>query len=83
MINYQEIHSVFLEILLKVVYFISGFKPDEVMNQLNESLASLKLNFAHIFYLHWPDRNIPIEETLKGIDQLYKGGLYLSLKITS
>ena len=43
------------------------------MQQLNESLGSLQTSAVDIFYLHMPDHNIPIEETLKGVDQLYKG----------
>ena len=51
----------------------SGFTADKVMEQLNESLQSLQVKSVDIFYLHWPDHNTPIEETLKGVDQLHKG----------
>ena len=52
------------------------------MEQLNESLQSLQVKSVDIFYLHWPDHNTPIEETLKGVDQLHKGfTLYYILQI--
>ena len=66
-----------------------GFKSEEVVAQFNESLTNLNIGCADICYLHLPDHNIPIEETLKGINQLHQGIVMLcsqpalSLKIIS
>lgn len=56
-----------------------GFKAEDIVKQLNESLASLNVSCVDIFYLHWPDHDIPIAETLKGVDQLHKGIYRFSL----
>jgi len=53
-----------------------GFKSEDIVKQLNTSLQSLSVPCVDIFYLHWPDHNVPIEETLKGVDQLYKDGKF-------
>lgn len=42
------------------------------MEQLNESLTSLKTDSVDLFYLHYPDHSRPIEETLRACDHLYK-----------
>jgi len=44
-----------------------------VLEQLNESLRRLKKDTVALFYLHAPDHNTPIEETLQAVNHLYKG----------
>ena len=51
----------------------SGLKYDKVLEQLNESLRRLKKDTVDLFYLHAPDHNTPIEETLQAVNHLYKG----------
>ena len=50
-----------------------GLKYDSVLEQLNTSLKRLRKNSVDLFYLHAPDHNTPIEETLEAVNQLYKG----------
>ena len=50
-----------------------GRNYDSVLEQLNESLKRLKRDSVDLFYLHAPDHNTPIEETLHAVNQLYKG----------
>ena len=52
---------------------LSGLKYDRVIEQMNESLKRLKRDSVDLFYLHAPDHNTPIEETLEAVNQLYKG----------
>ena len=40
--------------------------------QLNTSLINLNLEYVDIFYLHCPDYETPIHETLEGIQDLYR-----------
>ncbi|XP_057294860.1 aflatoxin B1 aldehyde reductase member 3-like [Hydractinia symbiolongicarpus] len=53
-----------------------GFSAEQVIDQLNQSLAALQVSSVDIFYLHLPDHTIPIEETLKGVQKLYKEGKF-------
>ena len=53
--------------------YLLGFKYDDVKNQLNTSLQSLQVDKVDIFYLHWPDHKLPIEDTLRAVNDLYKG----------
>ena len=50
-----------------------GLKYDSVKKQLNESLKRLKKDSVDLFYLHAPDHNTPIEETLEAVNHLHKG----------
>jgi len=46
----------------------------EVHSQANESLQNLGLDCVDLFYLHAPDLNTPIEETLQAVNELYTQG---------
>lgn len=43
-----------------------------LMNQLNTSLHNLKVDKVDILYLHCPDYNTPIDETLETLDFLWR-----------
>ena len=53
-----------------------GFKSEDIVKQLDASLQSLCVPTVDIFYLHYPDHTVPIEETLKGVDLLHKDGKF-------
>ncbi len=44
-----------------------------VLEQAAISLKSLNSKCVDIFYLHAPDHDTPIEETLEAVQQLYTG----------
>ncbi|KAH7928049.1 Aldo/keto reductase [Leucogyrophana mollusca] len=52
------------------------FAPARLRARFLESVAALKPHKIHTFYLHAPDRSVPIEETLRAIDELYREGLF-------
>lgn len=53
-------------------------KADSVRSQLEESLQRLRLPSVDLFYLHAPDHETPVEETLRACNELHKevGGLW-------
>jgi len=53
-----------------------GFSSQQVIDQVVESLNNLQVPSCEILYLHFPDHNIPIEDTLKGVNSLYKDGKF-------
>jgi aflatoxin B1 aldehyde reductase len=48
--------------------------PKNLRASLMESLKALRCKKVHIFYLHAPDRTVPIEDTLQTINDLYDEG---------
>lgn len=46
------------------------------VKQCNESLTAMNLNSLDIFYLHLPDHKVPIEETLRAVNDLHKEGKF-------
>ena len=43
---------------------------------LEQSLAALGTKKVDLWYLHAPDRSVPLEETLQGVNELYKEGRF-------
>jgi aflatoxin B1 aldehyde reductase len=58
---------------------MKGLGVSSVTTQLTTSLASLRTSSVDLFYLHAPDHNTPIEQTLKAVDDLFKGIIIVSL----
>ncbi|XP_051528493.1 aflatoxin B1 aldehyde reductase member 2-like [Myxocyprinus asiaticus] len=47
-------------------------KPESVRNQLQTSLKKLHIQCVDLFYLHAPDHQNPIQDTLQACSELYK-----------
>ncbi|KAJ8359353.1 hypothetical protein SKAU_G00158780 [Synaphobranchus kaupii] len=58
-------------------------KPESVRSQLDTSLHRLQTQCVDIFYLHAPDHNNPIQETLQGCNELHKEGKYKELGLSN
>ncbi|KAF9435844.1 hypothetical protein BGZ76_005392 [Entomortierella beljakovae] len=55
---------------------LGNLRPDRLKASLQESLAALKKEKVHVFYLHAPDYSVPIEETLEAVNELYEQGKF-------
>lgn len=56
-----------------------GFSPgtltfQNIIKNCNASLAALKRDKLDLYYFHGPDRQTPLEESLRAINQLYQDG---------
>jgi len=54
-----------------------------VFKQFNTSLASMKVDKVDILYLHAPDHETPLLETLKACDDLHKAGKFTELGLSN
>jgi len=58
-----------------------GFSPgslayNNVIRACKDSLAALKQPRLDLYYFHGPDRQTPLEESCRAINQLYQEGLF-------
>ncbi|XP_028260838.1 aflatoxin B1 aldehyde reductase member 3 [Parambassis ranga] len=51
-------------------------KPESVRSQLQTSLQRLKTDCVDLFYLHAPDHQNPIQDTLRACNELHKEGKF-------
>ncbi len=68
-------------ILATKVSYKMGEAPDEsglsraaIHKAIDASLKRLGTDYVDLYYLHWPDYDIPIHETLAAMDELVKAG---------
>jgi len=51
-----------------------GTSPDAIRFAIDRSLANLGMDYVDIYYLHHPDYEVPIEETLGAMNELIRAG---------
>ena len=52
----------------------SGLSKRAIFRAVEDSLKRLRTDYIDLYYLHQPDYNIPIEETLSAMEELVKQG---------
>lgn len=55
-------------------------KPESVRSQLETSLQRLQTDCVDLFYLHAPDHQNPIQDTLRAVNELHKEVIFLKIK---
>ncbi|XP_021539762.1 aflatoxin B1 aldehyde reductase member 2 isoform X1 [Neomonachus schauinslandi] len=60
-----------------------SLKPDSVRAQLETSLKRLQCPRVDLFYLHVPDHDTPVEETLRACHQLHQEGKFVELGLSN
>ncbi|XP_045860674.1 aflatoxin B1 aldehyde reductase member 2 isoform X2 [Meles meles] len=60
-----------------------SLKPDSVRAQLETSLKRLQCSRVDLFYLHAPDHDTPVEETLRACHQLHQEGKFMELGLSN
>ncbi|KAI0753611.1 Aldo/keto reductase [Fomes fomentarius] len=57
--------------------------PEDLRKHLDVSLKALNTDSIDMWYLHGPDRTTPFEDTLKGVNDLYKEGKFKRFGISN
>lgn len=52
----------------------SGLTRAAIRKAIDASLKRLGTDYVDVYYLHWPDYDVPIEETLAAMDELVRAG---------
>jgi aryl-alcohol dehydrogenase-like predicted oxidoreductase len=52
----------------------SGLSRAAIVRAIDESLARLQTDYLDIYYLHWPDYAVPLEESFGAMEQLVRAG---------
>ncbi|XP_074162175.1 aflatoxin B1 aldehyde reductase member 2-like [Sminthopsis crassicaudata] len=60
-----------------------SLRASSVRSQLETSLKRLQCSQVDLFYLHMPDHNTPVEETLRACNELYQEGKFVELGLSN
>jgi diketogulonate reductase-like aldo/keto reductase len=63
------------EVFVTTKVWPSHFAPSELERAAKASLARLRLTSVDLLLLHWPNRQIPLSETLAALCKVKQGGL--------
>ena len=69
--------------LMKAEPPYSGLSRPAIQRAVDESLRRLQTDYLDIYYLHMPDYETPIEETLEAMEELRKAGKFRYLAISN
>ncbi|MCC6586712.1 MAG: aldo/keto reductase [Bryobacterales bacterium] len=61
----------------------SGLSRAAILKAIDDSLRRLQTDYVDLYYLHQPDYNVPIEETLDTIAAIVKAGKVRNLAISN
>ena len=56
---------------------------DRIRQEVQDSLRRLRTNYIDIYQVHWPDLAVPIEETARSMQALYKEGLIRAIGVSN
>jgi aryl-alcohol dehydrogenase-like predicted oxidoreductase len=57
--------------------------PQRIRQEFQDSLRRLRTNYIDIYQVHWPDSAVPIEETARTMQALYKEGLIRAIGVSN
>jgi aryl-alcohol dehydrogenase-like predicted oxidoreductase len=52
-----------------------GLSRLHILNAVHGSLRRLRTDYVDLYQVHWPDEDTPLDETLRALDDLMRGGL--------
>jgi len=61
----------------------SGLSRAAIVRGIEESLQRLQTDYLDVYYLHWPDYTVPIEESLETCGQLVREGKVRHLAVSN
>ena len=63
--------------------FVRDLSPDTVRKQINGSLERLGIDTIDLYQIHWPDTNVPLEETVAELEKLQEEGKFRYLGVSN
>ena len=56
---------------------------DKILEQCDQSLQNLQTDYVDVMLVHWPDPNVPLEETMDALNHLKKEGKILHIGVSN
>jgi diketogulonate reductase-like aldo/keto reductase len=62
------------EVFIASKVWPTNLRYDDVLKACERSLRRLQTSYIDLYYVHWPSDVIPLSETMKAMERLYKDG---------
>ncbi len=63
--------------------FLRDLKPETILKDMEESLTRLNTDHIDLYYIHWPDVNTPLEDSVNTLIKLYQQGKFRYLAVSN
>ena len=63
--------------------WIENLRYDEVIKQCNESLKQLNTDYLNLYLIHWPNKEVPMKETLGAMKKLFHDGKIKAIGVSN
>ncbi len=71
------------DIFLTSKVWMTNLKKDQVVNACKKSLDEIDTEYLDLYLIHWPNRSVPIEETLEAMNELKESGLIRAIGVSN
>lgn len=62
------------ELFIATKVWHTNLRYDDVLKACERSLRRLQLSYVDLYMIHWPSDKVPLSETMKAMEHLYKEG---------
>jgi len=63
--------------------FLRDLKPETILKDMEESLTRLNTDYIDLYYIHWPDVNTPLEDSVNTLIKLHEQGKFRYLAVSN
>lgn len=62
------------DVFIATKVWYTNLRYDDVLRSCERSLKRLGLKYIDLYMIHWPNERIPVSETMRAMEKLYKDG---------
>ncbi|MCS7145667.1 MAG: aldo/keto reductase [Nitrososphaerota archaeon] len=62
------------QVFIATKVWYTNLRYDDVLQACERSLKRLGVKYVDLYMIHWPNERIPVSETMKAMEKLYKDG---------
>lgn len=71
------------DVFITTKLWMTDYHRDDVYRACQKALTELKSDYIDLYLMHWPDRTIPFEETLKAMNDLKEKGMIKAIGVSN
>ncbi|MGB5746569.1 MAG: aldo/keto reductase [Desulfobacterales bacterium] len=71
------------KVMIATKVWVDNLAKDKIVASCEGSLKRLRTDYIDLYQIHWPNREVPVEETLGAMEQLKKAGKIRNIGVSN